>query len=178
MERTIRIFLPVQGDAPATLAAFRDEPIRWLPEGRLTERGLTSTVRAGGMSRSVLVRVGDPWVVGATHWRSLRWDPVNDEDGPGRTDRLLPAFDGELGLHVLDAGSHAGPTMPGAHPGSAKPGRITLILDGRYVPPGGSVGAAIDGVAMGRVAQRSLERFLEDLAANLQERAGLAMLPH
>lgn len=168
MERTIRIFLPVQGDPSATLAAFRDEPIRWLPAGRLGERGLTSTVRAGGMSRNVLVRVGDPWVVGATHWRSLRWDPLGDDEGPGRTDRLLPAFDGELGLHVLEQGSPPGPT---------KPGRITLILDGRYVPPGGSVGAAIDGVAMGRVAQRSLERFLEDLAANLQERADLAMQP-
>ncbi|MBS3939608.1 MAG: hypothetical protein KG028_01485 [Actinobacteria bacterium] len=159
MERTIRIFLPVQGDPSATLAAFRDEPIRWLPAGRRGERGLTATVRAGGISRSVLVRVGDPWVVGATHWRSLRWDPLGDDEGPGRTDRLLPAFDGELGLHVLEQG------------------RITLILDGRYVPPGGSVGAAIDGVAMGRVAQRSLERFLEDLAANLQERADLAMQP-
>lgn len=157
MERTIRIFLPVPGDPAATLAAFRNEPMRWLPQARLGERGLTSTVRAGGMSRSVLVRVGEPWVVGATHWRSLRWDPLNDDEGPGRTDRLLPAFDGELGLHVLE------------------PGRITLILDGRYVPPGGSVGAALDGVAMGRVAQRSLERFLEDLAANLQQRAGLAM---
>ncbi|MEX2503316.1 MAG: hypothetical protein WD378_00605, partial [Egicoccus sp.] len=113
MERTIRIFLPVQGDPQATLAAFRDEPIRWLPEGRLGERGLTSSVRAGGMSRNVLVRVGDPWVVGATHWRSLRWDPLGDDEGPGRTDRLLPAFDGELGLHVLDPGSPPGPTKPG-----------------------------------------------------------------
>lgn len=161
MERTIRIFLPVQGEPAAILSAFRSEPARWLPEARLGERGLTSTVRAGGMARSVLVRVGDPWVVGATHWRSLRWDPLSDDEGPGRTDRLLPAFDGELGLHVLDSGA----------------GRITLILDGRYVPPGGSVGAALDGVAMGRVAQRSLERFLEDLAANLQERADLAMQP-
>ncbi|HSK22765.1 MAG TPA: hypothetical protein VK906_06300 [Egicoccus sp.] len=177
MERTIRIFLPVPGDPAATLAAFRNEPMRWLPEGRLGERGLTSTVRAGGMSRSVLVRVGEPWVVGATHWRSLRWDPLNDDEGPGRTDRLLPAFDGELGLHVLEPGPHPGPTKPDSLPGPTKAGRITLILDGRYVPPGGSVGAALDGVAMGRVAQRSLERFLEDLAANLQERAGLSMQP-
>lgn len=170
MERTIRVFLPVQGEPSAILAGFRDAPDRWLPEARLGERGLTSTVRAGGIARGVLVRVGDPWVVGATHWRSLRWDPLADDDGPGPTDRLLPAFDGELGLHVVDAGS-------GPAPGSTKPGRITLILDGRYVPPGGSVGAALDSVAMGRVAQRSLERFLEDLAANLQVRAELAMQP-
>ncbi|GGI05039.1 hypothetical protein [Egicoccus halophilus] len=148
MERTVRLFLPLPGDPQPSLTAFLDEPLRWLPQGRRHERGLVSTLRAGGMAKSVLVQVGSPWVVGSTHWRSLRWDPINEDDG--RPERLLPAFDGELGLHVLG------------------PGRVTLILDGRYVPPGRSVGAALDGVALGRVAQRSLERYLEDLAENLQ----------
>ncbi|MFA9445497.1 hypothetical protein [Egicoccus sp. AB-alg6-2] len=155
MERTIRIFLPVPGEPLASLRAFLDEPVRWLPEARLGPAGLLSTVRAGGMARSVLVRVGAPWVVGSTHWRSLRWDPLNEE--AGRPDRLLPAFDGELGLHVLGTG------------------RVTLILDGRYVPPGGSVGAALDGVALGRLANRSLERFLEDLAQRLRHDAETAV---
>lgn len=155
MERTIRIFLPIRGEPLASLEAFLDDPIRWLPEGRFGERGRLSTVRAGGFSRSVLVGVGSPWVVGATHWRSLRWDPLN-EDGPSRADRLLPAFDGELGLHV---------------PAS---GRVTLILDGLYVPPGGVVGAAIDGAGLGHLAHKSLERFLHGLAARLQENAARA----
>ena len=158
MERTIRIFLPVTGEPRTTMAAFLDEPIRWLPEGRFGARGLLSTVRAGGIGKRVLVRVGSSWSVGATQWRSLHWDPLH-EDGGGPTDRLLPSFEGELGLHVIGSG------------------RITLVLDGRYVPPGGSVGAAIDGVAMGRVANRSLERFLADLAARLQQHAAMADAP-
>ncbi|MFA9429005.1 hypothetical protein [Egicoccus sp. AB-alg2] len=153
MERTVRVFLPIQGEARSLLAVFVDAPVRWLPEGHYGEgSGIEATVRAGALSRTVVARVGAPWVVGSTHWRSLQWDPLHD-DGPARTDRFLPAFDGELGMHV------------------AGDGRMTLILDGRYVPPGGAVGAALDGVALGRLAQRSLERFLEDVAERLQDAA-------
>lgn len=160
MERTVRVFLPVQGEARSLAAVFLDPPVHWLPEGRQASStgAVETTVRAGGLSRTVVARVGAPWVVGATHWRSLRWDPM-PVDGPARTDRFLPAFDGEVGLHVTGDD------------------RTTLILDGRYVPPGGAVGAALDGVALGRLAQRSLERFLEDVAERLHEGQPAADVP-
>lgn len=156
MSRTIRSFLPLVGDPVALATAFDGDPLRWLPGARRDgPDGYLLAVRAGALTRSVRAVVGAPWRAGATRWRSLRWDPVSDDGDPATFDRLLPGLDGELGLHI--------------EPG----GRTTLVLDARYQPPGGAFGAAVDAVGMRRVAQSTVERSLEDIAARLTAEAML-----
>lgn len=116
------------------------------------------TVRAGPLSRTVIARVGAPWRVGDTLWRSLSWDPTRVKDSALPVDRFLPSLDGELGLNVSG-------------------GRATLVLDARYRPPGGPAGAALDSVALHRVARHTLARVIADIAARLTSEALLADSP-
>jgi hypothetical protein len=161
--RTVRAFLPVAGAPEALVDAFVGDPARWLPAAHADDRpgDWLLRVRAGSLSRQVRARVGDPWTAGTTRWRTLAWDPEPNPDEHLRLDRFLPTFDGELGLHADDAG------------------RVTLILDARYRPPGGTLGAAVDAVALHRVAKGSIERLLEDLGARLTSEAmHLAVATH
>ena len=154
MTRTIRSFLPIVGDPVALATAFDGDPLRWLPGARRDgPDGYLLAVRAGSLTRCVRASVGAPWRAGATRWRSLRWDPVSEDGDPAALDRLLPGLDGELGLHIEPAG------------------RITVLLDARYRPPGGTFGAAVDAVGLRRVAQSTVERFLEDVAARIAAEA-------
>jgi hypothetical protein len=149
MTRSVRSFLPVPGDPAQLCRAFADDPTRWLPDARQVGPELwTVTLRAGSWSRNVDLHLGAPWRVGGSQWRDLTWTPVSEDGEPGPVDRLLASPEGELGLHVLD-------------------GISTLVLDGRYTPPGGPVGSAIDGVALQRVARTTVERLLADLASRL-----------
>lgn len=154
MVRSVRTFLPAVGDPAALARAFDGDPQRWLPAAR--QEGSDSwriTAQAGSLSRPVLATVGSPWRAGRTRWRTLRWDPVHDEGGTTGLDRFLPSLDGELGLHLR----RGGPS--------------TLLLDARYHPPGGSVGAAVDALALSRVARDTVERFLEEVVARLTAEA-------
>jgi hypothetical protein len=149
MTRSVRSFLPVPGDPGPLCRAFVDDPARWLPDARHTGPDTWAvTLRAGSWSRPVEMHLGAPWRVGASHWRTVSWEPVSEDGERGPMDRLLPSLEGELGIHVLD-------------------GLVTLVLDGRYRPPGGPVGTALDGVALQRVARTTVERLLADLAARL-----------
>lgn len=156
MARSIRTFLPAVGDPAALARAFDGDPERWLPASR--QEGPTVwrlTAYAGSLSRPVLVTVGAPWHAGRTRWRTVSWDPVDHDGEATHFDRLLPSLDGELGLHLRRGGP------------------VTLLLDARYQPPGGSVGSAVDALALSRVARRTVERFLEDVAAKLAAEAML-----
>lgn len=149
MPSSVRTFLPVIGDATALAATFDRDPERWLPAGSSDDTGRWQfTVHAGAMHRAVRASIGAPWRAGSTRWRAIAWDPVTE-------DRLLPSLDGELGLH-LESG-----------------GRATLVLDARYRPPGGVLGAAADAVGLNRVARATVERFLEEVAAKLSAEAVL-----
>ena len=147
--RTVRTFLPLAGPPAALVVAFGADPARWLPDARRADDAWFVKLRAGSLARTVRARIGSPWQAGATSWRSLTWDPVPDRGAPRALDRLLPTLDGELGLH-LDPG-----------------GRTTLILDARYRPPGGVLGAAVDAVGLHRVARETVERLLEEIGARL-----------
>jgi hypothetical protein len=151
-ERTVRTFLPVVGPAAALMAAFAGDPGRWMPDARNGEAWYV-TVRAGSLARTVRARLGAPWQAGAASWRTLTWDPVPEHRAARAIDRLLPTLDGELGLH-LDPD-----------------GRTTLVLDARYRPPGGALGAAVDAVGLHRVARETVERLLEEVAARLSAEA-------
>jgi len=147
--RSVRTFLPVVGDPAAVAAAFDDDPARWLPGARRDGHDCyTIALRAGAFTRTVRARVGAPWFAGETRWRSLAWDSTGDDGDPEVVDHLLPALDGELGLHI-------------------QPGRVTLLLDGRYRPPGGALGEAFDSAALHRLARTTVERFLEEVTARL-----------
>ena len=154
MPRSVRTFLPAVGDPAALGRAFDGDPQRWLPRAR--QEGPDTwrlTVFAGSLSRPVLVRVGAPWRAGRTHWRTLSWDPVDPDGESSAFDRLLPSLDGELGLHLRRGGP------------------ATVVLDARYNPPGGTVGVAVDALALSRVARATVERFLEDVNSKLAAEA-------
>jgi hypothetical protein len=152
--RSIRTFLPVPGDPAAVASAFSGDPLRWLPQVRREGPGRYAMVlHAGAFTRSVTARLGQPWRAGTTQWRSVSWDPIGEFGEAAPTERFLPSFDGELGLHLQ------------------RLGQVTLILDGRYRPPGGALGAAADTALLHRVARGTTERFLEDVAARLAAEA-------
>lgn len=162
MPSAIQTFLPLNGDPLALTAAFEGDPELWLSEARrdgAADRWLV-TLHAGALRRTVRLRVGSPWRSGTIRWRSLSWDPVGAHGETAATDRLLPSFDGELGLHI------------------GEPGRTTLVLDGRYQPPGGRLGTAVDTIALHRLAQLTTTSLVAAVAAELSaEAASLAGSP-
>lgn len=153
MARELRTFQPVEGIAAALTAAFAQEPARWSPASSADPSdpscGLVLDVHAGSLVRRVRATFGPPWHVTRTSWRSISWEPVTVSDEQTSINRMLPALDGELGIHVDESG------------------RATLVLDARYLPPGGFLGAAADAVALHRIARQTGQRFLEDVAVGL-----------
>lgn len=184
MSRELRTFQPLEGPAGALTAAFTSDPSEWLPtspsDGAGARPGRGSgddasdasdasddagddqadpssgsdgtwmfSVHAGSLARRVRATIGNPWHVTRTSWRSVSWEPVTVNDEQASVNRMLPPLDGELGIHVDESG------------------RATLVLDARYVPPGGLLGAAVDAVALHRLARQTGQRFLEDVGAGL-----------
>jgi len=161
MARELRTFQPLEGDAQRLAAAFAEDPSGWLPEGRPdAEGGWVLSVHAGSMSREVRARLGHPWSVTRTTWRSLTWEPIAGSADSASVSRVLPPLDGELGLHVDESG------------------RATLILDARYLPPGGILGAAADAVALHRFARQTGQRLLQDVGVGLSRLASERDTPH
>lgn len=153
MSRTIRTFVPLAGAANATVAAFLADPATWLPGARhVGPDRWRLTVGTATLERPVEVTIGHPWSIGDTWWRSWSWRPLPVPGDPVAVERLLPALDAELGLAVRDGG------------------RVSLVLDGTYAPPGGPLGDALDVVALGRVAHVTLQRLLSDIGTALAGR--------
>lgn len=153
MTRELRTFQPIEGVAGALSAAFTADPGAWLPAATSDPRGgWVFAVHAGSLARRVRAVIGQPWHVPRTAWRSISWEPLHAGDDTS-TDRMLPPLDGELGIHVDGSG------------------RATLVLDARYLPPGGLLGAAVDAVALHRLARQTGQRFLADVGAGLNRLA-------
>jgi len=160
MARELRCFQPLEGRAGALVEAFTGDPETWLPESEADrEAGRIVTLHAGSLARRVRVRIGDTWQVTRTSWRSISWEPVNVSEEQTSVNRFLPALDGELGIHVDEAD------------------RATLVLDARYLPPGGLLGAAVDAVALHRLARQTGQRFLEDVGVGLSRLASERRTP-
>lgn len=151
----IQPFQPVVGDPLALVAVFEGDPEAWLAEPRrdgVADRWLV-VLHAGALHRTVRLRIGDPWRSGPNRWRSLSWVPVGADGEAASTDRLLPSFDGELGLHL------------GAL------GRATLVLDGSYEPPGGRFGTAVDSIALQRLARLTTTSLVAATATRISAEA-------
>jgi hypothetical protein len=154
MLRELRAFQPLDGPSDALVTTFSTDPHAWLPDAeRRLDGGWRMTVHGASWSREVHATVGAPWTVTRTTWRSLSWEPVTVAGDATTVNRMLPPLDGELGIHVDESG------------------RATLILDARYLPPGGLFGAAADAVALHRLARRTGQRLLQDIGAGLQRAA-------
>lgn len=153
MARELRVFQPLEGDAAAIGSVFEADPVAWLPSGASAGDAVGMTVRAGGLERRVRASLGVPWHASRTTWRALSWEPVAGDGDASPPVRVLPTLDGELGLHVDEAG------------------RPTLVLDARYQPPGGLLGAAVDAVALHRIARITGENLLRDVGAALRTAA-------
>lgn len=150
MVRELRAFQPLDGDAAALVAAFSSDPRAWLPEAeRRLDGRWRMTVHGASWSREVHATLRQPWTVTRTTWRSLSWEPVSVSGDAATLNRMLPPLDGELGIHVDGTG------------------HVTLILDARYLPPGGLLGAAADAVALHRLARRTGQRLLQDIGTGL-----------
>ncbi len=145
------MFLPLVGEPPLLRSGLEGDPARWLPDAHVIQDGRWSTVLHGaGWSHRVAVRVGAPWESSTTLWRSLSWEPARAEEWDAdRPVRPLPTFDGELGLFV--SGDIA-----------------SLAIEGRYRAPGGPLGAVLDNLALHRVAHRTANRLMEDIALLLR----------
>lgn len=149
MSRSLRSFLPLDQDPALATDVFRDDPQRWLPGARhVGPDRYELSVGPSAWSHAVLLTVGAPWQVGRTWWRSFCWEPTATASDAG-VSRFLPRLDAELGLTCRPTG-HA-----------------TLVLDGRYDPPGGRFGEAVDAVALGRVATSTVDRLLREITGSL-----------
>jgi hypothetical protein len=150
MVRELRAFQPLDGSPDRLVATFAGDPATWLPDAELLpDGGWRMTVHGASWSREVRAVLGAPWTVTRTTWRSLTWEPMNVTGESTTVNRMLPPLDGELGVHVDESG------------------RATLIVDARYLPPGGMLGAAADAVALNRLARGTGQRLLQDIGASL-----------
>lgn len=96
----------------------------------------------------VLCEVGDPWTTREGIQRRLVWVPLPEDADVLPVEKLLPALEGELFL----VGASATPS---------------LALVGEVEVPFGRIGQAVDALVLGRVAQRTAARFLQEVGARL-----------
>jgi hypothetical protein len=136
----------------------------WLAEASTAayDGALTGLLRVGppGLAAAKLVRVSllDPAYHGDVMTVGLRWEAT----GPAGS--MFPVLDANISI------------SPGQHEGTGD-GKQTarLALTGSYRPPLGRLGAALDQVALHRVATATIRALLQDVAAAL---TGLAPAGH
>ncbi len=102
--------------------------------------------RRGWLAKTVAVRLGDPVVTDEGVAIALQWEAT----GPSG---LFPRLVGTLQVAELD------------------PDRTELTLVGRYRPPLGRAGHALDEAGLSRLARSTVRSFLRRLAAALEQDA-------
>lgn len=162
MTRTLRSTVAVDPPAVEALAAFRQDPGRWLPTplrghgpghwqiylwaGQLGVLMDCAVGRAGHGRGDV----GAPGTAGTGVVRHLEWQPLGGASDT-RLSRVVPTFCGELS--AVDRGH----------------GVAEMVLAGTYEPPGGRPGSLIDQLLLHRLARRTARRFLQAVAIRLGE---------
>jgi hypothetical protein len=159
-DRRLHVEHRLPADVPAPRGRFSADPSTWLPQpARYRGDGeWTTTVTGLALRQSVTCRVGTPWTRGTATWRSLTFRPVVEPDGQGLAP-VLPAFHGEIGVIEDDEGV------------------ATVVLRGRYRPPGGRLGAAADALALQHVAAGTAQALVDVVAARLAETPDLSRSP-
>jgi hypothetical protein len=140
--------------------ALRAAPPGWLPalagaaashgEGLLAEVGIGSFGPRLGVP--VTVWLGDPIRFPGKILLPMTWEPA-------KASGLFPRLDADLEL------------------GQLGPERTQLALNGRYQPPLGRVGQAVDRALLHRVAEATVKDFLDRVAEAVQASADGAQLP-
>jgi hypothetical protein len=118
-------------------------------------RGVARVGPAGavpGLSRLVEVRFQNLAIRGGMAVMVLRWEAAGSGGG------LFPVLDADIAL------SRSGQSQ------------TLLVLTGAYRPPLGQLGAALDRVALRRVATATIKRFVIRLADALTDPGGTSML--
>jgi hypothetical protein len=138
--------IPLGGQPQQIARVFGDGPEDWLPAPAtpLSAGWWMVGLAAGPLRHEVRCHIGTSWEDATGLWRLLVWRP----DGTGAS--MLPALEGVIGLRT-------------------EAGLSTLILDGRYRPPGGRAGAVADAAGLRRVAQSTAHRFVTDIAARIHD---------
>ncbi len=138
------------GSPDALIAAFARDPAEWLPPPARASGmdSWTVDLTAGRLSRRARCTLSRPWRTEEGLWRSIAWEPVDPVD-PGTRDSRLPVLTGQLGVRT-DEG-------------------LTLVLDGRYTPPGGVLGTVMDRLLLHHVAELTAREFLAAVRANLAQ---------
>lgn len=93
------------------------------------------------LTKTVQARTLDTRQIGRTSVIPIRWEAT------GVTAGLYPTLDANIGITPSDEQT------------------TVLSIIGSYTPPLGGFGAGLDRVAMSRVAQGTVEAFLQDLAS-------------
>jgi hypothetical protein len=150
MSRPVTTQRVVAGSHAALADRLAGDPGRWLPEPA-RQRGLerwTVALAAGPAHRPVSCHVDTPWRIGEAVWRSVTWDPVDDPDDMVPVARALPVFRGEVGVRPDESG-------------------VAIVLRGSYTPPAGGLGTVADAAGLRRVAEATIEWFLDEVTSRL-----------
>lgn len=103
------------------------------------EVGADVTIEVGQSTESQGGPLGHPTTTIPLQWKAAR--------APG----LFPSMEAVLSVYALSKDE------------------TQLELRGLYTPPLGALGAAVDTLALGRIADASVHRFVTDVAAHLRE---------
>jgi hypothetical protein len=130
---------------------------RWLPglvaaaeangDELLAEVGFPAA--GGRVSKQVEVRLGSPISIRSVTFLPLTWRAT----GPGR---LFPSLDADIEVAPLG------------------PSRTQVALSGRYKPPLGWVGLALDRALLHRVAEATVKDFVEKAGEEIVAMAAVA----
>lgn len=137
----------LERDFEQVLPAFVGRPSTWLPDlvKDSLEHGYEAKARlgVGPLAKRVSVRIGDPSVSKKQLVAPLRVMATGPEG-------LFPHLDADLEIRAL------------------APGSVVLRLTGTYRPPLGRTGEVLDKVMLHKVAEATLDNFIDEIVARLE----------
>jgi hypothetical protein len=143
----------LERDFEQVLPAFVGRPGPWLPDlvKDALEHGYEARARLGlgFLAKKVVVRIGDPSVSQKHLVAPLRVMATGPEG-------LFPHLDANLEISSL------------------VPGSVVIRLVGTYRPPLGRTGEVLDKVVLHKVAEATLDNFLDEIVSRLEHPTFLA----
>ena len=149
----VRHYVDLPVPAEAVEGLLLGDPAAWLPTiaSEATDHGgelLAEVGLDGGLlTREVRVDVGEPVRLEGSVLLPVTWRAA-------RLEALFPVLEADLQVAAIG------------------PRRTQLSLNGRYQPPLGAVGRALDRTLLHRIAEATVRDFLERIAVRVSERTG------